>query len=50
VIERPGSDFMVDVLKTLNIEYLAANPGSTYESLHESLVNYGKNQMPEFLT
>ncbi|HXP84394.1 MAG TPA: thiamine pyrophosphate-dependent enzyme [Bryobacteraceae bacterium] len=50
MIERPGSDFMVDVLKTLNIEYLAANPGSTYESLHESLVNYGKNQMPEFLT
>ena len=41
VIERPGSDFMVDVLSTLNIEYLAANPGSTYESLHESLINYG---------
>ena len=37
VIDRPGSDFMVDVLKTLNIEYLAANPGSTFESLHESL-------------
>ena len=50
VIERPGSDFMVDVLKTLNIEYLAANPGSTFESLHESLINYGNNQMPEFLT
>ena len=50
VIEHPGSDFMVDVLKTLNIEYLAANPGSTYESLHESLINYGNNQMPEFLT
>jgi acetolactate synthase I/II/III large subunit len=50
VIERPGSDYMVDVLKTLNIEYLAANPGSTYESLHESLINYGDNKMPEFLT
>src|SRR5579872_2989845 len=50
VIERPGSDFMVDVLKTLNVEYLAANPGSTYESLHESLINYGQNQTPEFLT
>jgi acetolactate synthase-1/2/3 large subunit len=52
VIERPGSDFMVDVLRTLNIEYLAANPGSTYESLHESLINYGPtpNSMPEFLT
>jgi acetolactate synthase-1/2/3 large subunit len=50
VIEHPGSDFMVDVIKSLNIEYLAANPGSTFESLHESLINYGKNQMPEFLT
>ncbi|PWT98925.1 MAG: thiamine pyrophosphate-binding protein [Terriglobia bacterium] len=52
VIERPGSDFMVDVLRTLNIEYLAANPGSTYESLHESIINYGPNPnaMPEFLT
>ena len=29
VIEHPGSDFMVDVLKTLNLEYLGSNPGST---------------------
>ena len=50
VIENPGSDFMVDVLKTLNLEYLTANPGSTFESLHESLINYGDNKMPEFLT
>src|SRR6202021_2266844 len=50
VSEQPGSDYMVDVIKSLNIEYLAANPGSTYESLHESLINYGDNKMPEFLT
>src|SRR6185369_15605580 len=50
VIENPGSDFMVDVFKTLNLEYLSANPGSTFESLHESLINYGDNKMPEFLT
>ena len=50
VVEHPGSDFMVDVIKSLNIEYLAANPGSTFESLHESLINYGQNKMPEFLT
>ena len=25
--EKPGSDFMVDVIKTLGIEYCAANPG-----------------------
>ena len=41
---------MVYVLKTLKIEYLGSNPGSTFESLHESLINYGNNQMPEFLT
>src|ERR1700744_3183868 len=50
VIEHPGSDFMVDVLKTLDLEYLGSNPGSTFESLHESLINYGENKMPEFLT
>ena len=41
---------MVDVLKTLDLEYVAANPGSTFEGLHESLINYGDNKMPEFLT
>src|SRR6516164_10374055 len=50
VIEHPGSDFMVDVLKSLNIEYCASNPGSTFDSLHESIINYGDNKMPEFLT
>ena len=49
-IEHPGSDYMVDVLKSLDIEYLASNPGSTFESLHESLINYGGNSKPEFLT
>src|SRR5579864_8479855 len=50
IIEHPGSDFMVDVIKSLKIDYLGSNPGSTFESLHESLINYGDNQMPEFLT
>ena len=50
VVENPGSDFMVDVLKTLKLEYCASNPGSTFDSLHESLINYGMNSMPEFLT
>ena len=48
--ERPGSDFMVDVLKSLGFEYVAANPGSSFRSLHESLINYGGNSAPEFLT
>ena len=49
---RPGSDLMVQVLRDLGIEYVAANPGSSFEGLQESLVNYGQppNVMPEFIT
>jgi acetolactate synthase I/II/III large subunit len=46
----PGSDFMVDVIKTLDIKYLPSNPASSFRGLHESLINYGGNNMPEFLT
>ena len=46
----PGSDFMVDVFKTLGIEYIAANPGSSFRGLQESFINYGKNTSPEWLT
>jgi len=48
--DRPGSDFMVDIIKSLDIEYLCANPGTSFRSLHESIVNYGGNAKPEFLT
>jgi acetolactate synthase-1/2/3 large subunit len=48
--EKPGSDFMVDVLKTLDIEYCAANPGSSFRGLQESFINYGGNKSPEWLT
>jgi len=52
VVRKPGSDLMVDTLKELRIEYVAANPGSSFEGLQESLVNYGDppNTMPEFIT
>jgi len=50
VISRPGSDFMVDVLKTLDLEYISTNPGSSFRSIHESLINYGKNTKPQLLT
>jgi acetolactate synthase-1/2/3 large subunit len=46
----PGSDFMVDVLKQLDFEYVVANPGTSFAGLHESLLNYGNNTKPEFLT
>lgn len=48
--DRPGSDFMVDVLKTLDIEYIASNPASSFRSLQESFINYGSNRNPEWLT
>ena len=48
--DRPGSDFMIDVIKSLGFEYVAANPGSTFRGLHESIINYGGNQAPELLT
>src|SRR6202140_1918168 len=47
--ERPGSDFMVDVLKSLGIEFICSNPGSSFRALHESVINYGGNRNPEFL-
>jgi thiamine pyrophosphate-dependent acetolactate synthase large subunit-like protein len=49
-VASPGSDFMVDVVKSLEIDYVAANPGSSFRGLHESLVNYGGNRKPELLT
>lgn len=49
-MERSGSDFMVDVLKSLGFEYIACNPGSSFRGLHESVINYGGNQAPEFIT
>ena len=50
LVERPGSDFMMDVIRTLDLTYVATNPGSSFRSLHESLVNYGGNSKPELLT
>ena len=47
---KSGSDYMADVIKSLGIEYVAANPGSSFEGLHESIINYGDNRMPELLT
>jgi acetolactate synthase I/II/III large subunit len=46
--DRPGADFMVDVLKSLGFEYLCATPGSSYRGLYESAVNYGGNVDPKF--
>ena len=44
-----GGDFMVDVLNSLGIEYLAINCASSYRGLHEAAVNHANNT-PEILT
>ncbi|AMN42003.1 thiamine pyrophosphate-binding protein [Rhodoplanes sp. Z2-YC6860] len=44
-----GGDFMVDVFKTLDIEYLAMNCASSFRGLHEAVLNHNNNK-PEILT
>jgi acetolactate synthase I/II/III large subunit len=47
---RPGSDFMVDVIKSLGVDYICANPGSSFRGFQESVINYGGNTKPEWIT
>jgi len=48
--DRCGADCMVDVIKAIGLEYICANPGSSFRALHESIVNYGGNATPELIT
>ena len=45
-----GGDFMVDVLKTLDIDYCAINCASSFRGIQEAMINYGNNTKPEILT
>src|SRR5262245_42541367 len=47
---KPGSDFMVDVIKSLGFDYIFSNPASSCRGIHESIVTYGGNKKPEFIT
>jgi len=49
-LDRSGSDFMVDILKSLGIEYVCSVAGSSFRALHESVINYGGNSKPEFIS
>jgi thiamine pyrophosphate-dependent acetolactate synthase large subunit-like protein len=44
-----GSDVIVDMLHACGIEYAACNPGASFRGIHDSIVNYGGNQMPELI-
>jgi acetolactate synthase I/II/III large subunit len=40
------SDVIVDLIKQYGFAYLPLNPGASFRGLHDSLVNYGRNQPP----
>jgi len=44
-----GSDVVADTLRALQIPYIALNPGASYRGLHDSIVNYLGNEMPQML-
>ena len=48
--DRCGADCMVEIIKAIGLEYICANPGSSFRALHESIVNFGGNAAPELIT
>jgi thiamine pyrophosphate-dependent acetolactate synthase large subunit-like protein len=44
-----GSDIAADMLRALDIPYVALNPGASYRGLHDSLVNKLGNTRPQML-
>jgi len=51
-VTRPGSDLMVEAFRNLGLAYVAAQAGSTFEGIQESVINCPPtpNKMPEFIT
>jgi thiamine pyrophosphate-dependent acetolactate synthase large subunit-like protein len=47
--ETWGSDAIAAMLRSLEIPYLALNPGASYRGLHDSIVNYLGNTRPQML-
>ena len=46
---RWGSDAVAEALASLNLRFLALNPGASYRGLHDSLVNHLGNAEPVML-
>jgi acetolactate synthase-1/2/3 large subunit len=44
--QRPASDFMVDVFKSLGLEYMFSMCASSFMGIHESVLNYARNENP----
>lgn len=43
------SDIIVDLIKRYDFEYISMNPGASFRGLHDSIVNYGKEDPPMLL-
>ncbi len=46
---RWGSDIAAQMLRTLDVPYVALNPGASFRGLHDSLVNHLGNATPQML-
>src|SRR5690349_1150614 len=44
-----GSDVIAQMLRALDVPYLALNPGASFRGLHDSLVNHLSNERPQML-
>jgi acetolactate synthase I/II/III large subunit len=44
-----GSDYIVELLRALNIEFTAFNPGSSFRGIHDSLINFDTGKPPEVI-
>lgn len=44
-----GSDVAAQMLRRLNVPFIALNPGASYRGLHDSLVNHLGNTAPEII-
>jgi thiamine pyrophosphate-dependent acetolactate synthase large subunit-like protein len=44
-----GSDAIAELLRRLDLNYIAFNPGASFKGLHDSIVNYLGNRNPQML-
>src|SRR3954468_4422900 len=44
-----GSDGVAEILRAIDVPYIALNPGASFRGLHDSLVNYLGNTQPQML-
>ena len=47
---RHASDFMVDIFKSLDMEYMFSMCASSFMGIHESVLNYAGNKSPQSIT